>query len=260
MKSCIQCGEPTSDNYCSKCGQKQNIQRLTLSSFFSDFFSRVYGLDGAFPRTVIGLTKNPALVAQEYIKGIRGKYVGPVGYYFLIFAILLLLIEISGYEVADYFPKTEEISDSIIDETGTTKNSEAKALGRIIKSKIYSNLQYIAVLMVPFLGIWGSIWFKKSKFNVLESTVFAFFILGQAIIFNIIGFLFFALSGYKSLSIVNAVAIIYYTVCISLFYTESITFKSILKALVVYGSAFISFMIFTTAVIVLIIIFQRSFG
>lgn len=260
MKTCVQCGTSTEDNFCPNCGQKQDITRLTLKSFFSDFFSRIYGLDGAFPRTAIGLFKNPGTVTREYIKGIRGKYVGPVGYYFLMFAILLLLIEISGFTVSDYFPKTEDFSDSIIDETGTTRSQEAKAMAKMVQNKIHNNLQYIAVLMVPFAGFWTRLWFRKSGYNLLESIVLAFFTHGQAQIFNILGFLVFAVSSYKNSLIISLVATVYQIIAISLFFTQKIGFRSIIKSLFAYLLAYASFLIFTTFSITILLILKRSFG
>lgn len=253
MKTCIQCGQSTSANFCPACGQKQDMPRLTLSSFFSDFFSRVYGLDGAFPRTVIGLFKQPGTVALEYIKGIRGKYVGPVGYYFLMFAILFLLIEISGFSVSDYFPKNEDILDSIFEETRNAQSQKAKALAQVIHEKILNNLQYISVLMVPIVGFWTRIWFKKSKINLLESIVLAFFIHGQAQIFNIIGFLVFAAFGYKKFILIVIISTVYEMIAISLFFTQKVSLKSLIKSLFAYLLAYISFLLFTVSTILILL-------
>ncbi|MEP2025016.1 MAG: DUF3667 domain-containing protein [Reichenbachiella sp.] len=201
---------------------------------FSDFFSRIYGLDGAFSRTVIGLFKNPGTVTLEYIKGIREMYVGPVGYYFLMFAILLLLIKILGFSVSNYFPKTDNLSDSIIDETGSTRSQEAKVLAKMVQGKIHNNMQYIAVLMVPFAGFWTRLWFKNSEFNILESTVLAFFTHGQTIIFNIVGFLVFAISGYKNNAVIVLLATTYQLIGVSLFFTQKVNFKSLVKGFCAY--------------------------
>lgn len=260
MKTCIQCGASTEEKFCSNCGQKQDIARLTLKSFFSDFFSRIYGLDGAFPRTVIGLFKNPGTVTQEYIKGIRGKYVGPVGFYFLMFAILLLLIKVSGFTVSDYFPKTENISDSVIDGTGTTRSQEAKVMAKMVQEKINDNLQYIAVLMIPFAGFWTRLWFSKSGFNFLESTVLAFFTHGQAQIFNMVGFLVFAISGYTNFVVIVLLSVVYQLIAICLFFTKKISFKSIIKSLCAYLLAYASFLIFTTLSITAFFILKRVIG
>ncbi|WP_420582207.1 DUF3667 domain-containing protein [Reichenbachiella sp.] len=258
MKTCIQCGAITEGKFCSECGQKQGVARLTIKTFFSDFFSRIYGLDGAFPRTVIGLFKNPGTVAREYIQGIRGKYVGPVGYYFLMFAILLLLIKISGFSVSDYFPKTEDLSNSIIDKTKSPQSQEAKVMAKMVQEKIHDNLQYIAVLMVPFVGFWSRLWFRKSGFNVLESIVLAFFSHGQAQIFNIVGFLVFAVSGYKNSIIISLVATVYQMIAISLFFTHRISIRSIFKSFFAYLLAYASFLLFTTLSITLLLILKRS--
>lgn len=263
MMTCIQCGAIAEGKFCSDCGQKQGVARLTIKTFFRDFFSRIYGLDGAFPRTVIGLFKNPGTVTREYIKGIRGKYVGPVGYYFLMFAILLLLIKIFGFTAADYFPETEKISNSIIDdidEMGTSQSKEAKIMAKMVQDKIHDNMQYIAVFMIPLAGFWSRLWFRKSGFNFLESTVLAFFTHGQAQIFHWIGFLVFAATGYKNLLIIVVLSTIYQLIAMSSFFTNQVSFKSLIKSLCVYLLVHVSFLVFTTSSITMFFILKRAIG
>lgn len=249
MKTCIQCEEATTDNFCPKCGQNQNVERLTLASFFSDFFSRVYGLDGAFPHTVIGLTKRPHLVAKEYISGIRGKYVGPVGYYFLIFTIFLLLVQVSGFSLADYLPKTENFADSMVDDNDITKTKQTKEIALYVKEKVFNNIQYVHVFLVPILALWSKVWFRKSDYNFIENCVFSFFIHAQGTVINIIGFLIFISTGFKSNAFISLMTLTYYLWSISLFYSGKIQFFSLLKGLMAYAFTYLSFLLFVAIVV-----------
>ncbi|MEO9966436.1 MAG: DUF3667 domain-containing protein [Reichenbachiella sp.] len=259
MKSCIQCGKPADENYCSFCGQNQNIQRLTLKSFFNDFFSRVYGLDGAFPRTVLGLAINPARVAKEYIEGIRGKYVGPVGYYFLIFAIFLLVVQFSDYTLDDYLPKTEEYADSLMENNNPDRVLQVKELAFRVKQKVFNSIQYVAVLIVPLFAMWCGIWFRKSKYNFIENAVFAFFIHAQAIIINILGFVFFANTGLKSNTVITALSVIYYVWSISHFYVGKIQFKAIIKGVLAHVFAYLCFLILVMFVVLIGLLLTGGF-
>ncbi|SMD33252.1 Protein of unknown function [Reichenbachiella faecimaris] len=257
MKTCIQCGEPSNSNYCSNCGQKQNIRRLTLASFFSDFFSRIYGLDGAFPNTIIGLTKNPAKVAQDYIRGIRGKYVGPVGYYFLIFTIFFLLVQLSDYTLNDYLPKTENFAESIVDNNNLKEGQNAREIALAVKQRIFNNLQYVHVFLVPILAFWCGVWFKKSNYNFIENTVLSFFIHAQGTVVNLNGFVIFIFTGLKNNTIINLIIILYYAWSMSLFYTGKAKLSSLCKGLIAYLFTYISFLLFV-AVIVLISLIVRG--
>lgn len=256
MRTCIQCGKQTDTPYCPYCGQKQDMPRLSLGTFLNDFFSRIYGLDGAFPKTLIGLARNPAVVAQEYIKGIRGKYVGPVGYYFLMFALFLLVVQLSDLTLADYFPKTEEYADSFIDDTDHEKGYRVREISLTIKGIVFRNIQYVAVLMVPFVAFWCGIWFRKSKYNLLENIVFSFFIHAEAIIFNMLGFVFFMVSDYKNNQLTTLISVIYYIWSVSLFYTGKVRFSSLVKALMAYLLAYLSFFVFLTVIATLLIIIR----
>ena len=254
--TCIQCGKQTDTAYCPYCGQKQNIPRLSLKTFLHDFFSRIYGLDGAFPKTFLGLAKNPALVAQEYIKGIRGKYVGPVGYYFLMFAIFLLIVQVSDLTLADYLPKTEEYAESFIDDESKSKKFNVREISLIVKQTVFRNIQYVAVLMVPFVAFWCGVWFRKSKYNLLENIVFSFFIHAEVIIFNIIGFIFLAVSGYNGNNFMRLFSVIYCIWSISLFYAGKVRLGPLVKGLAAYVLAYISFILFLTVVVTLVLILR----
>lgn len=253
MKPCLQCSTATAYKYCPECGQKQNIKRLTLSSFFSDFFSRVYGLDGAFPKTFIGLSVRPALVAKEYINGIRGKYVGPVGYYFLIFAIFLLIIQLSDYSLADYLPKTEELTELITNETDAKQTIEEKARVQATKQKVFGNIQYVHVALAPITAFFLCVFFRRSPYNFLEVTVFSFFIHAQAIFFNIFGFVGLVIADWKSNTLVSFLSLTYMLWSISLFYAGRVRFGSIAKGLLAYVLANISFIILTSIVVVIVL-------
>lgn len=260
MKECIQCGTQNDTKFCPNCGQNQHIKRLTLTSFFHDFFSRIYGLDGAFPNTVIGLARNPAKVAKEYIKGIRGKYVGPVGYYFLMFAIFLLIVQMSDLKLTDYFPRTEEYAESMFSEDSTDKRQQAREIGLVVKGIVFNNIQYVAVLMIPFFALWCRIFFRKSGFNYLETLVFSFFIFGQAIIFNILGFLTLSFTGFQSSLLITSLMILYYTWCVTLLYRGKVQIGAMFKGLLVYGLANISFFLILTIIVTIWLFINGGIG
>lgn len=260
MKACIQCGEQTDTKFCPNCGQNQHIKRLALSTFFHDFFSRIYGLDGAFPNTVIGLARNPAKVAKEYIKGIRGRYVGPVGFYFLMFAIFLLIVQISELTLTDYFPNTEEYAESMFSQDSNDKRQQAREIGLVVKGIVFRNIQYVAVLMIPFFALWCKVLFRKSSYNYLETLVFSFFIFGEAIIFNIIGFLTLSFTGFQSNLLLTIMMVIYYVWCTSLFYRGKAKLGTMFKGLIVYGLANFSFFLFLTIIVTIGLFINGGIG
>lgn len=98
--SCIIAGTSVAMDYCPNCGQKKSVtKRITILALFRDFINRIYRFDGMFPRTLRPLTIRPGEVARSYINGIRVKYVGPVGYYFLTLTFFLLVVPLLDIEL-----------------------------------------------------------------------------------------------------------------------------------------------------------------
>lgn len=101
-KNCINCQQEVSDNYCSHCGQRTHVKRISLREGWNDFWARVYGFDGMFPNTLRDLTLRPGVAARIFISGNRVKYYGPVGYFFLMITVFLLLLDLLNIELADF--------------------------------------------------------------------------------------------------------------------------------------------------------------
>lgn len=103
-KICLNCGHPVEGNYCSNCGQRTNVGRLSWKSVADGFAStfigdEAFGLRGNNMRkSIFGTWADivffPARSVSEYIDGCRRKYFNPV-------AILILLA--SAYALLEYF-------------------------------------------------------------------------------------------------------------------------------------------------------------
>lgn len=146
-----------------------------------DFQSRVYGFDGVFPRTIKDLTLRPGEVIEGYIRGIRVRYVGPAGYFFLIVAISVLLMELTNldfYEFSrDVTPITSEQTDRQI------------AIGRMMTNFVYDNFRAFKFGIIPLNTFWIWLFVRKRGYNFIESSVPAFYAQGQLELFFIINLL-----------------------------------------------------------------------
>jgi len=253
--NCIQCNTESTGKFCPECGQKQDVPRLTLKTFFEDFFNRIYGLDGAVPNTIIGLWKHPGKVAQEYIDGIRGKYVGPVGYYFLMFTLFFILIAVFEVDMNKY-TGVKELNDTITQTTGEELNEEKLKFQKTIQQTVFKNLQYLTILFFPIFALWAKVFYKKSNYNILESIVFLFFVNAQMLFFNMVGIIIFILVGEPYKLIINIFGITFFAWAASQFYIGKVTFKNIIKSTFFYIVSFISLFIF----IMLITIIAGFFG
>lgn len=88
--NCKNCTHPilTSVKYCSNCGQKNTDGRISLTSFFSVFFSVVFNLESKFFQTM-GHIFIPGKLTVEYFKGKHKRYFHPVRL-FIVSALFLI--------------------------------------------------------------------------------------------------------------------------------------------------------------------------
>ena len=92
--NCGNCAHPISEaaKFCSNCGQKNTDGRISISSFFSVFFSTVFNLESKFFQSISHIFI-PGKLTLEYFKGKHKRYFHPVR--FFIVSALLLLASIS---------------------------------------------------------------------------------------------------------------------------------------------------------------------
>jgi len=86
-----------SDKYCNNCGQKNTDGRISISSFFSSFFSTVFNLESKFFMTM-GHIFVPGKLTVEYFKGKHKRYFHPVR---LFIVSALFLIAAIGNQLTD---------------------------------------------------------------------------------------------------------------------------------------------------------------
>lgn len=97
---CSNCELPLIDqaNYCHKCGQKNNIGRLTLKALFSQFFDNVFNLDSKIIRT-LGALFIPGKLTNAFLKKQHQKYYHPIRLF-----LVLIVITLAGFKFQDDIP------------------------------------------------------------------------------------------------------------------------------------------------------------
>lgn len=169
--TCVNCGTEVEGKYCSVCGQRLTVKRITFKEGWHDFWARIYGFDGMFPRTLKDLTLRPGFAAREFIRGNRIRYYGPVGYYFFIITLFLLLLSIIGLNYVDYLKAMQE---SIPIERQNSKFNNAT------QAWVADNIKIVAFLVVPFIAFSSRyVYFRKQGLNFLEHSVPVFYMLGH---------------------------------------------------------------------------------
>ena len=189
---CRNCGNEVIGQYCHNCGQKRDVQKLAWRSLFEELQKRWLGFDNNFARTLKDLTIAPKKVVTATIDGIRVRYIGPIGYYFLMVTLFVLAISFLDVDM-------NEMSKEIASLMSSAETPEQEALQLEINKKIYGNFRLFSFMLMPFFILATWIIFKNKKYNLLETSVVNFYGQGHPLILSII-----ALVGYKYFDMVDA--------------------------------------------------------
>jgi hypothetical protein len=171
MNQCINCQAETAGKFCANCGQRTSVKRITFREGWNDFWARVYGFDGMFPRTLKDLTIKPGEAARSFIAGNRAKYYAPVGYFFFVVSLYLLtmsVLNISTHEIV-----------SAMGANNAKPGSGQDQFNNQMFTWINDNQRLVAFLMIPFYVLGAKIFFRKESLNFLEHSVLVFYSQGH---------------------------------------------------------------------------------
>lgn len=243
MTTCINCAREVSSSFCPHCGQKNPVKKINLTNMWSDFLSRVYGFDGMFPRTLRDLTIRPGVVAREYIQGNRVKYYGPVGYFFLMITVYLLLASLIGVDLTEFTKASNPAGDF-------QQGAGQEEINTLMTRWINDNLRLVTFFTTIFSIFFTWLLFKKSKYNIIESSVLIFYVNGHLMWLNIFLITFFRLGGVAvDFSYVLIVTIGFLLFAYANFYTYQAKWKIVVKGLLSFILAYLFFIIATISVL-----------
>lgn len=237
MANCINCNEEVSTAYCPSCGQRNPVNKINVANVWSDFVSRTYGFDGMFPRTLKDLTIRPGQVAREYIKGNRVKYYGPIGYFFLMLTLYLLLASLLEIDLVSFMMQTNP------------SNVEAQGGGgqevvRQVTSWTIDNMRIVSFFIALLTVFFTWVLFKKSKYNFIETGAFVFFVTGHTMWPSILLLIAYKLSGF----VLNSSYLLLLSIGFMIFgfvsfYTHTSKWRIILRGILVHILSYLTFTI-----------------
>jgi hypothetical protein len=224
---CINCGETVAGKYCANCRQRADIKRITLKESWNDFWSRIYGFDGLMPRTLRDLTIRLGKAALAYLQGNRVKYYGPVGYFFLMVTLFVLLLGILDLDYSELVKETQK-SLPFADQQNMKMAERATEF-------FVQNLKLVLFLGVPFQALASRYFmFRKAGLNVLEHSVLPFYVAGHMLWLSIVILFVRKISGVWPSNLVGFVAPIYLGWAYVNFFPDRGKVKTFFKGLGVY--------------------------
>jgi hypothetical protein len=177
--TCINCSAEVLSTYCPTCGQRQTVKRLSIKEGWNDFWARIYGFDGMFPRTLRDITIRPGVALRKFIEGNRVAYYGPVGYFFLMVTLIYIVASLFNIDLVEFMKSASD--------TGLQPNAKV-GIGqeRMIQAtmKLASdNLKILSFIMIPIFAFCGRyIFFRKQGLNFIEHTSAAILFAGACIL------------------------------------------------------------------------------
>jgi len=233
---CKNCEATFEGKFCSNCGQKADVHRITIKHLFHELFHAVTHADKGILLLAKSLITRPGHIAREYIDGKRKTYFNPLSFLVITAAISAYVIHAAGYyEAMSYRPQSAQ----------TAEYREPPSEGQLAFFKLMSEMGKISMnnekvlellLIFPLMAFFTWLLFGRKKANFAENLVLSSFIMGQ---FNIVMTVFFIpafLLAKDTAQMNNNVSkvflLIYMTIAYRQFFKQNI-FLTILKAALV---------------------------
>lgn len=253
---CISCGTILNGNFCSSCGQRANVKRITFKEGWNDFWARIYGFDGMFPRTLRDLTIRPGVATRRYLDGNRVAYYGPVGYFFLMITFLYLVASLLDISIVDFL---KNAGNSGL-QPALKQGSGQEKLMQSTFELVSDNLKLVSFILIPIQAFSSRfLFFRNSGLNFTEHTVLPFYGLGHLYWLSILSLLIYSISGKflpNWLQIV--VAISYFSYAYSDLFQYQSRIRAMVKGFGVYMAAQLFFGLLVALFVILLVVFDAE--
>ncbi|HEX5625767.1 MAG TPA: DUF3667 domain-containing protein [Saprospiraceae bacterium] len=162
MESCKNCNTPLSGNYCSHCGQSAKAGRLDWSFIGSSILHFFTHLERGFLFTSWNMLLKPGTVVQDYVRGKRKSYQGPISYFLIWAAVTIILIWLNEI----LFGKDRALLYS-----GYYGGGKASDFAS-------HNLSGVLAMVLPVFSLYFWLFCSARKYHYVESLVSVFFVIG----------------------------------------------------------------------------------
>ena len=174
MISCKNCGENVKENFCSQCGQKSTVRRISLVGLLKDLPHAIFHVDRGFLYNIKQLMRRPGPAIKGYLEGKRVPFYHPASFLIIALVVNYLVVKITDL----HFYDQEEL-----------KNLDPLAAQAILD---YDSMQwwflehtYIYILLaIPVSSLFLFAIFKmlKQSYNLAETAAVVLFTIAQGVL------------------------------------------------------------------------------
>lgn len=266
-KSCLNCGhlQTEDDLYCSHCGQRNSVKKLSLKDLIEEFFSSFISYDSKLIVSLKTLLFKPGKMTKNFIEGQRQRYVNPFRLFLSSAIVFFLASALLTTGEVDDFIKIQEQNEGIVisDDDRSTFNKfkndpiptyeewakEQKltvtnanllnyrletALRRIFKnpsafmSFLFAKLPFIIFFIIPIFALFSWVFFSIKRFKFVDHLIFHYHL---ASFLLILGLPVFLVSHYTEWSLQMPLVLVFsiYSVLAIRNFFQNSWFLSLLK-------------------------------
>ena len=179
---CKNCVKKLGGDYCNNCGQKSNIERITLKYLINEIPNSIFQLNRGFLYTIKELFIRPGFSIKEFLSGKRINHYKPISFLIVTSTIYVLSTYMMDKDAFFY----DFIAGFLEGGSGNDEPQIIAFLDWLSKYQVY-----IPLLILPIFSVSTYIAFLELKYNYVEHLVVNFYITGQQmIIYSIFGFIF----------------------------------------------------------------------
>ena len=187
MTKCLNCHKTLSKeaSFCSSCGAKVITERVTLKKMLSDVAETIFGWDNKYFFTLRSLVLKPHTVLEDYVSGVRKRYVHP--FTFLIIGATLVLFTFTFF--LDSFMGNLEAFNMQLVERYKGIGIKDPDLERVdqVQAEILKYFNLVTLLLIPLYSLFTYTIYRKT-YNYAEHLVFNSYIQGAGFVIALIFF------------------------------------------------------------------------
>lgn len=183
MNNCLNCNRPLSEeqNFCSYCGQKAALKRLSLHDIWHDVVHYFTHADKGIFQLLKALITQTGAVAREFVSGKRKKYFPPLNFFLIVAALYVFMGSILPNKPASapnnrYDNSNSYQKKSAPQAAAASYSSTQKQINVGLFFKKYSN--FVAMFAAPFISLIIWLVLIRGPYNFTEHLVANLYLIG----------------------------------------------------------------------------------
>ena len=186
--NCLNCNKllRSDDSFCSSCGQKTAIHRLTLHDLLHDTIHYFTHADKGIFHLLKELARKPGKVARAYVDGARKKYFNPLNFLLIVAGVVVFMTAVFSESTLSSSRRSTSSGNTVTAPLTPEEQKMYAEMGqRIVKvNKFfakYANL--VSILATPLFAFLFWLFYLRNKLNYTEHLVANMYFVGFILLF-----------------------------------------------------------------------------